>query len=358
MRPLLPPEGELALGPLTALGSERPSSPSRASPARTRPATGPRSLASREDRAGAPGPPGLSGAGTGVRGAGAGPGPEEPRFPADRRPPPALPPVSSPTTRSAPLPPAGSLSLTCPVPRGSRPLAATDHCAGRPIHPPRTVPRAPRGPRSPRRWQACRAGRPLLYGIQIFFRGFCVSSRGEAIPEPRAAGPHGAHPRSPASSGHWRPRPPARPSSSCRDARPTPEAPPRTRRPRPNWRGRGPGPRMRKSPACGFGRRRPALPAGIPGAHAQRTQARAPAGTGPTSGAGAQHAHPGRAGLYGSLPGPRSGQPPPRPPGTRSAPHHAGPQGSGRAGFPRQGAGLTGPAGLDWSGPGGRPRRD
>lgn len=27
-------------------------------------------------------------------------------------------------------------------------------------------------------WQMCFSGRPFLYGIQIFFRGFCVSSRG------------------------------------------------------------------------------------------------------------------------------------------------------------------------------------
>lgn len=205
MRPLLPPEGELALGPLTALGSERPSSPSRASPARTRPATGPRSLASREDRAGAPGPPGLSGAGTGVRGVGAGPGPQEPRFPADRRPPPALPAVSSPTTRSAPLPPAGSLSLACPgsprfpAPRRDRPLRRPPHPspAHRPPRSPRTPPHRGAGRRAGPAARCCTASRSSSGGSASAPAGRPSRSR----EQPDRTAPTRAAPPAPATGG-------------------------------------------------------------------------------------------------------------------------------------------------------------
>lgn len=54
--------------------------------------------------------------------------------------------------------------------------------AALPTHPRAPPSPDPADPASPPRGQACRAGRPLLYGIQIFFRGFWVNSRGDAIP--------------------------------------------------------------------------------------------------------------------------------------------------------------------------------
>lgn len=99
----------------------------------------------------------------------------------------------------------------------------------------------------------------MLYGIQIFFRGFWVSSRGDAIPGPGEAGllrfrPQEAGPalaiRGPAS----RPRP----SSRREDASPTLRRPrPQTSRLHPNWKGRGPRPRMPNSPQSQFQTKRP-----------------------------------------------------------------------------------------------------
>lgn len=160
IRPRAPRPSCPALGPLKALGSERPSSVSGASPAQTRATTGPRSPASREDRAGAPGPPWPERWG---HKRAQGPGPQEPRLP--HRPASVSSPALGPPPGPAPRPPAWQpqphLSR---FPTGSRALSARDHGPGRPIHhpahrPPRSPPHRGAGRRAGPAARCCTASR-------------------------------------------------------------------------------------------------------------------------------------------------------------------------------------------------------
>lgn len=352
-RPAPPPTGGRARsGPLKALGSERPSSPSRASPARTRPASGPRSLGSREDRAGAPGPPGLSGGGTGVRGAGAGPGPQEPRLP--RRPAsapssasPVLAhhPLCSPPTSPQPQPHLSRFpAVPGPSPRQRTAQAAHPSPAHRPPRSPRTPPHRGAGRRAGRAARCCRASRSSSGGSASAPAGRPSRSR----EQPHRTAPTRAAPPARATGG---PAPRPAPLQAAVTHVPLPRPRPGRVGPAPTGEGVAPDHACANRPPAGSAA---AGPPSLPGSRVRMPSALRPASRLVLAPLRVQE--PSTRTLAAQV---CTGLPQglaPRAPG--SAPHHAGPQGSRRAGFPRQGAGLTGPAGLDWSGPGGRPRRD
>lgn len=124
------------------------------------------------------------------------------------------PPHLFPASHLSPTPPIRHNSLTLPV---SLSPAFPLETLAQAVYPPIRVhrpPPLPADPVLPPRWLACRAGRPLLYGIQIFFRGFWVNSRGDAIPGCDESDRAASHPATGPPRATRGPAPRPRPSSS------------------------------------------------------------------------------------------------------------------------------------------------